>query len=91
VDWQSWLEVRHADGRPWGEPALNSAKIDRWIQKIAVERAEAGGLTADESAGFVDVNSQLIADRFANGTARSDVVRELHELLTAARMVLAAE
>jgi hypothetical protein len=89
--WREWLTVTTRYGTPWGEPVPNSARIDGWLQKIAVELAEAGGLTADESIQFVECNRELIEARFAARTARADVVQELHELMKSAWMVLAAE
>jgi hypothetical protein len=60
------------------------------VQKIADELAALTGITVEESALFVEANRPLIEARFMDGTARSAVVQELHELMKAARMILAA-
>jgi hypothetical protein len=90
--WKEWLVVLRTDGSCWGEPArAGYAGIGRWMGKITVELAGVSGMTADEPAMLVEMNWELIAERFSNGTARSDVVKELHELMESARMILAAE
>jgi hypothetical protein len=89
-NWREWLTVKTRFGTPWGEPIPNSAKVDRWLLKIGNEFAAEVGVTAEEAAAFAELNRELIESRFAARTARVDVVQELHELMKAARQILAA-
>jgi hypothetical protein len=73
-------------GRAKAEPG----RLDRWLLKISHELAAETRLTDEEAASFVGVNRGLIESRFKARTARADVVAELHELMKAARMILAA-
>jgi hypothetical protein len=61
------------------------------MRKITGELAVDAGVTQDEGALFVEVNRDLIAERFAVGVLRTDVVQELHEIMKVAGHILAAE
>lgn len=77
--WREWLIVTRADGRPWDTPTPNLSNLPQWMRKIAAEVAEEIGVAPDEAALFVDVNTDLIRERFLASVARVDVVAELME------------